>query len=305
MQVTILGNSSATPTISRNQSAQVLSLNDRNYLLDCGEGVQAQMLKSSINQNKVKQVFISHLHPDHFTGLIGFITTQNLQRRQQPLEIFAPEGLESIIQTQLYYSDAKLRFDLLFHTIDNFKDGNLLFEDQQVEVRLVNLVHRIPCFGFIFRQKFQKHKLSKEVIKRYPPPVEAFQYLEQGNDYMDKAGNRYSAEIYALANPPAKGFAYFTDTRIKESLIPYLEGIGTLYHEATFDENLKERAHKTDHSTAKEAATMALKAGVKQLLIGHFSARYNKLDILLNEARTVFEESYLAVQGEKFTVKKF
>ncbi len=304
MEVTILGNSSATPTASRNQSAQVLSLTDRNYLLDCGENVQAQLLKSGVNQNKVKQVFISHLHPDHFTGLIGFITSQNLQHRQQPLQVYGPEGLEDIIRTQLFHSDANLRFDLQFNPISTVKDGGLLFEDHQLEVRVLNLVHRIPCFGFVFREKFQKQKLSKEAIKKAPPPVEAYQYLEQGKNYTDKAGNTYSAKFYALANPLAKSFAYITDTSLKEELIPYLKDVGTLYHEATFDENLKGRAHKTCHSTAKEAATIASKAGVKELIIGHFSARYNNLDILLNEARKVFEETYLAIQGEKFIIKE-
>ncbi len=304
MQIIILGNSSATPTVSRNQSAQVLNLSGINYLLDCGEGAQAQMLRLKINQNKIRKVFISHLHPDHFTGLIGFITTQNLRHRSQPLDIYGPSGLQKIIETQLYHSDAYLHFDLNFHALDHLEEGSQFFEDHQLKGRVVHLTHRIPCFGFVFQQKSEKRKIKKEAVKQYPPPVEAFGYLEKGLDYRDKEGNRYQGEFYTIANRPAKSYAYITDTRYKETLVPLLHSVSTLYHEATFGEHFQEKAHKTYHSTAKEAATIALKIKAKKLLIGHFSARYKDLDDLLKEAREVFPETYLAVQGEKFQVEK-
>lgn len=303
MELTILGNSSATPTITRNQTSQVLSYQGRNYLLDCGEGAQAQMLRLGVNQNRIRQVFISHLHPDHFTGLIGFITTQNLRHREQPLEIFAPKGMEAIIRTQLYHSNAHLHFDLFFHELSEIPDNTLLFEDDHLQVHVYHLDHRIPCFGFIFEEKWHKQKLDKASIKQAPPPVEAFSYLEKGLDFEDEKGLRYTANFYTLPHPPTRSFAYFTDTRIQWDLASYLKGVGTLYHEATFGEKFEKRAYETYHSTASQAAQLAEKAKAKQLLLGHFSARYGDLGILLNEARNFFPETYLAIQGERFAIQ--
>lgn len=302
MQLTILGSSSATPTLSRHQTAQVLTFNGRNYLIDCGESVQLQLLRYGINQHKITTVFISHLHPDHFTGLIGFITTQSLQRRKRPLHVYGPSGIAPIIQTQLYYTGSRLSYSLYFHSLEGASDGQVVFEDEQLQASVLNLAHGVPCYGFLFKERHKQYKLDKFTVKQHPPPVQAFRYLQNGEDYVDKEGNRYKAATYILRNPRLRTFAYLTDTLVQPHLAEWLTGVSVLYHEATFTSELIERARKTHHTTSAQAAELAKASQAEQLLIGHFSARYGDLKPFLAEAQEIFLHTLLAEEGKTFQI---
>lgn len=304
MQLTILGSSSATPTLHRHQTAQVLTHNGKHYLLDCGESAQLQMLRYGINQHKVAVIFISHLHPDHFTGLIGYITTQSLQRRERPLHVYGPAGLQTIIETQLSYTGSRLSYPLHFHSIDGLADGEVLFEDEQVQVSGLNLEHGVPCYGFLFTERHKRFKLDKSTVQKYPPPVPAYPYLQNGYDYTDQAGKLYKADTYILRNPEKRSFAYLTDTLVQPHLTQWLKGVTVLYHEATFTSELIERARKTHHTTSAQAAALARDSKVQQLLIGHFSARYGNLEPLLAEAKETFANTALAEEGCTFEIRQ-
>lgn len=302
MQLTILGSSSATPTLSRHQTAQVLSFNKQHFLLDCGESAQLQMLRYGINQNRVSCVFISHLHPDHFTGLIGFLTTQSLQKRRRPLHVYGPSGIEPIVNTQLQYSGGRLSFPLYFHSLDHIKEGEVLFQNNGLTVSAIKLEHGVPCYGFLFLEEEQRYKLSKTAIEADPPPKEAFQFLQYGHDYKDESGKVYMALDYIQENPLKRSFAYITDTLIQFRLSDRLSGVNMLYHEATFTKEFAKRAQETYHSTSEDAAKLAAKSGVQMLLLGHFSARFGNLEPLLEEASAIFPNTFLAEEGLSFTV---
>lgn len=302
MQLTILGSSSATPTLSRHQTAQVLSFHKEHFLLDCGESAQLQMLRYGINQNRVSCVFISHLHPDHFTGLIGFLTTQSLQKRRQPLYIYGPSGIEPIINTQLQYTGGHLSFPLHFHSLDHISDEDLLFQVDGLRVSAIRVEHGLPCYGFLFEEEDKRYKLSKVAIEATPPPKEAFQFLQYGHDFKDESGDVYYARDYILENPLKRSFAYITDTLVQFSLAEKLSGVTMLYHEATFTKEFARRARETYHSTSEDAAKLAAKMGVQKLLIGHFSARFGNLQPLLDEATAIFPNTFLAEEGLSFAV---
>ncbi len=302
MQLTILGSSSATPTLSRHQTAQVLSFNKQHFLLDCGESAQLQMLRYGINQNRVSCVFISHLHPDHFTGLIGFLTTQSLQQRSQAIHVYGPSGIETIINTQLQYSGGRLSFPLYFHSLDHINDVELLFQNNGLTVSAIKLEHGLPCYGFVFEEVEQRYKLSKAAIEATQPPKEAFQFLQYGHDYKNKSGKVYNARDYIQENPLRRSFAYITDTLVQFRLSNTLSGVTMLYHEATFTKEFAKRALETYHSTSEDAAKLAAKSGVQKLLLGHFSARFGNLDPLLEEACAIFPNTFLAEEGLCFKV---
>lgn len=301
--LTILGSSSATPTLNRNQSSQVLSLKNQNYLIDCGESTQVQLLRYGINQNKIRNIFISHLHPDHFIGLIGFISSQNLRKRTESLNIFSPPGLKEIIEVQLYHSGSHLNFSLNFNVL-NTNDFHLIFSGKNLNVYSFPLNHRIPCYGFLFTEIFYDWKINKSAILGKKIPLPAFKNFKQGKDFIDENGSVYLVDEYATPPMSPRSFAYITDTLYKEDLIPYLSNIDVLYHESTFTDDLEERAHKTFHSTVSQAATLAKKCNVGKLLIGHFSARYIDLCPLLEKAREIFSNTELALEGKKFGILK-
>jgi ribonuclease Z len=300
-KVTILGTSSATPTLTRNQSGHVLTLRGKEYLIDCGENIQAQILKYQLSPGKIEEVFITHLHPDHFTGLIGLISSQNLQRRTAPLTIYSPEGLKEIIEVQLKHSQTTLNFPLHFETIIT-NEYNKIFENNQLEVYSIPLDHRVPCSGFLFREKHEDKKINKEAIDQHQVPVDAFPVLKQGKDYQAPDGSVYQSATYTFPPPPPRSYAYISDTRFLSEIGNFLEGVDLLYHEATFEAGYQEKANKTYHTTTEEAAKMAQLTGVGRLIIGHYSARYRALEKLRDEARTVFEETYLAKEGSTFSI---
>ncbi len=297
-KLTVLGTSSATPTLSRRPSAQALVFKNRTFLLDCGEGTQLQCLKYGVKMFKIERIFISHFHADHYLGLMGLLSTLALKGRTQEIYIYGPEGLQELIETQLRLSEAYLTYPI--HFIILSMDGtHTIYEDKFLEIKSIPLAHRISCWGFLFKQRQPYRKIDKEALKHKNVPVAAFKALVYGRDYIDESGKVYSAKelTYGL---PMKSYAYITDTLYMESVAQQLQGTDMIYHEATFLHELYENAIRNFHATALQAATFAQVAATKQLLIGHFSARYDDLQPLLDEARSVFPNTLLAEEGKSY-----
>ncbi len=299
--VTILGSSSALPTSKRYPTAQVLNVSERFFLIDCGEGTQRQLRTQKVKFTKIDHIFISHLHGDHCFGLIGLISTLGLLGRNAPLYIHAQPDLETILQPQLDYFCKDLPFQVVFKSF-NPKESELIYEDKQVEVTTFPVVHRVPTVGFVFKQKEEERKIRKEFIFSHQPSIKQMLGIKKGEDFIDEDGNELPNSDITLDPPKAKAYAFCTDTRYTEKILPFINGVDALYHEATFTKDKVDLAKKTFHSTAEQAATIAKKAAVNKLLIGHFSSRYNDLKELLEEAKTVFPETYLAIEGYVFDI---
>jgi ribonuclease Z len=301
LKITILGTGSATPSLIRNPSAQVLDDDHGIYLIDCGEGTQNQLIKNKIKLTKLKNIFISHLHGDHYFGLIGLISSLNLAQRNEPLNIFGPKGLSQIIQIQLKYSQTFLNFKLTFIEIDTYKVQNI-FENEHITISTLPLIHRVPCSGFLFIEKPKKRSIIAEKLPKKIEPHEILT-LKNGNNIYD-LNNKiiYNFQEFTTEPPLPKKYAYCSDTAYSEAIIKHIIGIDLLYHEATFRNDLAERAKKTLHSTASDAAKIAQKAEVKKLIIGHFSSRYHELDVNLNEAQSIFENTFLAIENETYNI---
>lgn len=302
-ELTILGSSSATPTSNRNPSAQVLNVLERFFLIDCGEGTQMQLRKFKIKFQRINHIFISHLHGDHYLGLMGLLLSMHLLGRQNELHLYAPAPLKEIIDIQLKYSETCLNFPLIFHPL-NFQSKTLLFEDDLVKVSSFPLYHRIPTCGFLFEEKPKKSKrIIKEKIKQYEIGIADIQNIQLGNDFVTKEGIIIPNSELTYPEANLRKYAYCSDTRFNEKLLEYVAEVDLLYHEATFMHQLLDRAEATFHTTAKEAGIFASKAKVKQLIIGHFSARYKDLDILLNEALAEFSNTFLAQEGKSYLIE--
>jgi ribonuclease Z len=301
-QVTILGCSSATPTIDRNPTAQYLTIQDRHFLIDCGEGTQMQLRKFKIKFNKISHVFISHLHGDHYFGLMGFLSSLHLLGRTTEMHLHCPEALKEILELQFKHSDTRLRYPLIYH-FTNTLNGELIFEDDVLTVETVVLNHRVPCTGFIFREKPKPLSVIKEKIAFYKIKPSEILKIKNGADFVTEDGQIIENKF--LTHPPAnlRSYAFCSDTTYLESVIEAVKNVDLLYHEATFMHNLKERATETYHSTCKEAGMIAQKANVKQLIIGHYSARYGDLNPLLQEAQQEFANTLLAKEGTVYSVE--
>lgn len=297
--VTILGNNSAIPAYDRHPTAQVVTLNDQVFLIDCGEGTQMQIARYRIRRSKIHHIFISHLHGDHYFGLIGLITSMGLLGREQELHLYAPAGLKDIIDLQLKVADTNLPFPLVFHPLE--AEG-MLVDTPKFSVACFATQHRVPCWGFIIREKRKPRKIDKVKVLQYDIPAAFYERLKDGDDYETKEGELIRNEWVTLANKPARSYAFCADTRFDESLIDKTKGVTLLYHEATYLKDLAERALARFHSTTVQAATIALRAGVGKLLIGHFSSKYEKLDEFRNEAQAVFAETDLAIEGVTYRV---
>jgi len=272
-------------------------------MIDCGEGTQMQIAKYHIRAFRIEHIFISHLHGDHYFGLVGLITSFNLNKRERPLTVYCPEGLEEIVRLQLKHSKTELKFDLKFVVITP-ENGKVIFENNDFSVSTLEMNHRIPCAGFVFREKIMGRKIIGEAIEKYEAPHAFIPELRKGTDFVKPDGTVIKNDWLTTAPPKQRSYAFCTDTSYLESIIPFIKNVDLLYHEATFTSDLQERANETFHSTAKEAATIALKAEAKRLLLGHFSARYIELDHLLAEAREVFPNTDLANEGLVFTVEQ-
>lgn len=300
-EVTLLGVSAAMPAFDRHPSAQLLRIQEKYYLIDCGEGTQMQLRRYALKWSKINQIFISHLHGDHFFGLIGLLNSYGLAGRTAPLDIFGPDGLEKIIMIQLRYGGGNLPYPLRFHRVDCTFSSSI-YEDQHVRVYSIPLGHRIPTSGFLFREKERPRNMIGETISTYQIPYSVIPEIKAGADF-ELPDGRIIPNANLTIDPPApRSYAYCSDTQYTESIIPIIDRVDLLYHESTFCADLQEQAKITMHSTAFDAASIAKKAKVKKLLLGHYSSRYRDIGLFETEARTVFDESYLGEEGKTYRV---
>jgi len=302
--VTILGSNSAAPAHDRNQTSQLVNIGKSAILVDCGEGTQVQFRKFGIKTAKLDYILISHLHGDHYLGLMGVISTFHLNKRIRPLTIFGPKGLDEIITVQLKYGNLRLNYPLHFVHTDPLKKS-LIIEEKLFEVYSFPTKHRITCTGFLIKEKPKPRNLVKEELLKHNLEIEAINMLKSGKDFKDPISNRviYSLDQFTYPPPPERAYAYSADTIYDRELIGYFAGADLLYHESTFMENEAERAKETFHSTASQAATIAKEARVKKLLLGHFSIRYKELDAMLLEAQEIFPDTELSIEGKTFFVE--
>ena len=300
-ELTILGSNSALPTSDRYPTAQVLNVLGRFFLIDCGEGTQIQLRRNKIGFSKIKHIFISHLHGDHYYGLIGLISTLNLLGLKTDLHIYAPSEIKNLLQPQLDFLKGDLGLTLIFHPL-NFKKPQQIFIDKRVEVLSFPLKHSISTCGFLFRELPKKANIKKEMILEYNIPVAKIKEIKDGADFITSDGKIIPNE--KLTNSPARSrsYAFCTDTTFHRPIIEVIKNVDLLYHEATFLENMRELATKTMHSSTIDAANTAKLSNAKKLLIGHFSARYNDIKLFENEARTVFENTEAVKEGKTYKV---
>ncbi len=301
-EVTILGSSSATPIYNRNPSAQALNINERLYLVDCAEGTQQQMLHFGIKASRIDHIFISHLHGDHYLGLVGLLSSMHLNGRTKSLAIFAPPHLKEIVNLQLKYSETTLQYQINY--VDTHTDKpEIILDNQDITVETIPLDHRIACTGFLFRQKKRNRKLIKEKIEELNIPIEYYTALKKGVDYTANDGTVYKNETLTTSPEEPKSYAYCSDTLYNEKYFEQISNVSLLYHESTFLNDMLERAQTTFHTTALQAGQVALKTGAHRLLLGHFSARYKTLNEILEEAQSVFPDTELAVEGKTFIIE--
>ena len=294
--LTILGCSSAIPTVDRNPTAQLLNVNERFFLIDCGEGTQVPLRKLKLSFQRINHIFISHLHGDHYFGLIGLISSMHLLGRNKELHIFAHKELKEIVDLQLKASNTELNFPLFFHALPE-KDGVVILEDDNIRVSNLILDHSIKCSGFLFEEKKSTRKIIKSEIEKHKVPYDKINSLKNGADWINSNGEVIQNDILTSKNSLPHRYAFCSDTRFKRSLVQKIYRIDLLYHEATFMQDLSKRALETGHSTTVDAATIAKEAKVKSLIIGHYSQRYKNLDELLSETRRIFPKSHLAFNG--------
>lgn len=301
-ELTILGSSSATPIFDRFPSAQHLNMFDRHMLIDCGEGTQMQMKRYRLKKTRLHHIYISHVHADHILGLPGIIFSLNLQNRTEPLHLFAPSSVFEILDMFLRHSETTLKFELVRH-ITQDKTKELLYEDTLIKVYSFPLFHRVPTTGFLFEENNRLKKLNVEACRRHQIPFTFYNDIKLGHDYVSADGKTFiSNEQLTYSNYFPVRYAYCSDTRFDERVVSMVEGVDLLYHESTFLHDKLKRATETMHTTALEAGMTARLAGVKRLLIGHFSSRYDDLRVLLNEAKQEFEDTELAIEGRKFGI---
>jgi len=301
--VTILGSGAALPTFSRNPTSQYIICNNRHILIDCGEGTQIQMRKFGVKFQRITHILISHLHGDHFFGLVGLLSTMHLLGRDQGIKIYGPEGLEQIIRSQLEIGGAKLDFSIEFKTLDG-KSAGLLFEDKLIEIYSFPLKHRIPTNGFLIKEKEKERILLGELFKQDKLSIALIPFFKRGEDVVDElTGKVYLHKKYTLNPKKTFSYAYCSDTMYYEKVVPYIENSTVLYHEATFLEKDRSRAKATYHSTAIDAAKIAEKAKVGRLLLGHLSARFENGIEHEKEAKTVFGNVEVVEDGNIYEVK--
>ena len=294
-ELTILGCSSATPTSTRNPTAQLLNIAERFFLIDCGEATQIQLRKFKLKFQRINHIFISHLHGDHYLGLVGLLSSMHLMGRTIDMHIYCPAELQEIINIQFKHSQTFLNYKIVYHPHEYINDA-LIFEDDRVEVRTIVLNHRIPCCGFVFSEKQTQPGITKDTIEHYDLSIEDIIAIKGGANFTYKGKEIDNKHLVKRYKP--RKYAYASDTCYDERIIPYIQGADLLYHEATFLNDLLPRAKETFHTTALQAGLIAQKAGVNKLMLGHFSARYKDLQPLVEEARLNFLNTVLASEGE-------
>lgn len=299
--VTILGSNAAIPAYNRYPSSQVVNYNSNLFLVDCGEGSQFRMQQFNIKRGRLDNIFISHLHGDHFFGLVPLLTSFNLNWREHPLNIYGPPGLKEIIDIHFKYAGTVLKYEINFHPIEA-DVPKVIYEDNCLTVETIILTHRLPTTGFLFREKKGQRKIISEKIEQYQIPYQVINDIKNGADFTTAEGKVIPNAELTLDPPTPRSYAYCSDTIYTESFLVQIKGLTTLYHEATFIHEHTERAAETYHTTSTQAAKLAAAAGVGKLLIGHFSARYEDLSQLHTEAKTVFPNTHLAIEGAVFEI---
>ena len=299
--VTILGSSSALPTSQRFPTSQVVTLNNQPFLIDCGEGTQIQLRKFKIKIGKLNHIFISHLHGDHIFGLPGLLSSMSLLGRKSDLHIYAHSPLQEILDCHTAFFRGEMDFRLVFHPL-NFKRPQVIFENKRVKVESFPLKHRVPCCGFRFSEQQELPHLRKDKLETYDIPLKDRVKIKEGSDFTLPDGRVIPHSELTIPGKKSRSYAFCTDTLYHEPAIPLVQGTDLLYHEATFANDMEDRAHETFHSTGTEAATFAQKAEVKKLILGHFSARYKEITPIIMEARSIFPKTYPAEDGTTFEI---
>jgi ribonuclease Z len=299
MKLTILGCHSATPRWDANPTSQVLEVRGHLFLIDCAEGTQVQLRRFKVKFSRIKRVFISHLHGDHFFGLVGLISTFRLLGREAELHIYGPKGIKEAILLQLKLGKSYTNYPLYFHELSS-TTSEVIFEDDVVTVSTLPLDHRVYTNGFLFQEKPGERTLNIAKARELQVEMSYYRKIKQGHDAITKDGRTVPNPEITYDPPPAKSYAYCSDTAYCAALIPLIEDVGTLYHESTFLDQHHEIAEKTKHSTTKEAATIAKKANVGQLILGHYSGRYGDLRRFKEEAVVIFPNVHLAEDGKQF-----
>lgn len=295
-RVHILGCGSALPTLKHNPSSQIVEIRGKCFLIDCGEGTQTQLRRSKIKFTRISAVFISHVHGDHCFGLIGMISTFGMLGRTAPLHIYAPDGFSNIMKMQIDFFCKDLEYEVVFHDVDT-NAKNIIYEDRSLTVETVPLSHRVPCCGFIFREKQTLPHILRDMADYYKVPVSQFNNIKNGADWVDEEGNVIPYTRLTKPSEPARSYAYCSDTRYLPMLHECLKDVCVLYHESTYSKEDEDMAKMYFHSTAAQAAQVASDANVGKLVLGHYSARYEDENRLLEEAKNIFPNTVLSDEG--------
>lgn len=301
MKINILGCYAATPRSFTNPTSQVLEIKNHLFLIDCGEGTQVQLRKNKIKFSKIEHIFISHLHGDHFYGLVGLVSTFRLLNRDKDLHVYGPKGIKEIITLQLKLANSWTNYNLIFHELDS-KKQEVLFEDAKVQVKTIPLKHRVYTNGFLFQEKPGDRKLLIHEAQRLNIDKTLFKSLKKGKDVVSEDGELIENHLVTSDPDPVKSYAFCSDTVFDPEIVPLIKNCTLLYHESTFLEEQKELAFPTKHSTAKQAAEIARLAQVENLLLGHYSTRYSNIELFREEAQTIFPNVLLSDDGKHFTV---
>ncbi len=297
--LTILGANSAIPIGNRFPTSQIAEFDQHSYMIDCGEGTQIQVRRNKVKIQRIKAIFISHLHGDHYFGLFGLLGTMSLLGRQTLLKIYSPPGLKEMVDLQLKASFTRYDFEIEFIELSHGK-SELIYEDSIVSVYTIPLAHRIPTNGFLFAQRIGKRKLNKEIIAELNIPISQMPAIKDGADFVNEYGKVFKNSLITRDPNKVWNYAFCSDTKYTEKILPIIKNVDVLYHEATFLESEKQRAKQTMHSTAKQAGKIAKLAEVGELILGHYSARYKDLNPHLKEAKLEFENVKLASEGLRF-----
>ena len=300
-ELTILGCGGAIPTLERKPTSQYLNIQDRHFLIDCGEGTQIQLRKFKCKFSKIDHIFISHLHGDHFLGIFGYLSSLNLLGRNNDIHIYAPENLNNLLEVYNSVSGKNFNFNIVFHPL-NFSKLKRIYNDKIMEVFSFPVKHSVPTCGFLFKEKSTNRRMIKEKIKELDLNIESIKKFKNSENCEVNGVLIDYNDVTTQGNQP-RTYAYCADSQYDENIISYLENVDLIYHESTFLDSKMDKAIKTKHSTAKQAATIALKANAKQLIIGHFSARYDNSDQFLEEAKVVFNQTITAYDGYTHQIK--
>ncbi|EAQ40971.1 ribonuclease Z [Polaribacter sp. MED152] len=302
INLTILGCHSATPRVNAYPTSQYLEINNRHFLIDCGEGTQRQMRKYKVGFSKINHIFISHLHGDHFYGLVGLLSTYGILSREKELHVYGPKGIKEVTLLQLKISQSHAKYDIIFHELSS-KKSELIFEDDKVSVTTIPLNHRVYTNGYLFKEKEKPKKLHMGNISNYDEIGRAdYLNIKAGKDITLTSGEIVPNDELTLPPKKALSYAFCSDTIFKPDIVPIIKEVDLLYHEATFLADREDLAKKTKHATSKQAAQIAKEANAKQLVVGHYSGRYKDISLFQKEAQEVFKNTELAEPGKKFNI---